>query len=86
MLSFVMSPLLMPPLFGFQSASLLPALARSWIAERLSMSRRCLAAEYLFANEASAGVPINDEKGFTNLVGVDGPFATIIFAAFNQVE
>jgi len=68
MLSFVMSPLLMPPLFGFQSASLFPALARSRIAERRSMSGRCLAAEYLFANEASAGVPINDEKGFAHLV------------------
>jgi len=32
------------------------------------MSGRCLEAEYLFANEASAGVPINDEKGFANPV------------------
>jgi hypothetical protein len=40
----------------------------------------------LAANEASAGVPINDEKRFANLVGVDGPFAAITFAAFNHVE
>jgi len=40
MLSFVMSPLLMPPLFGFQSASLFPALARSRIAERRSTVHR----------------------------------------------